>query len=571
MSTLSLTSQRWTVQTADPVRVDRLVAEHGLQSTLARCLSLRVSADGAADWLSPSITHLHDPMLMSGMPTALERIRHAIAEQQRVRIVTDYDVDGTTSSLILQSTLRLLGAKTTVDHHIPDRQDEGYGFSVRAAQAAIDDGVQLIITADIGVRDHAAVDTATRGGVDVIICDHHLPAGADVPEQALAVLCPPQAACDYPNPALAACGVSLKLAQALLADHPRQDAILRSMLKVAAIGTVADVVDLSTAENRAIVHLGVEQLRQGPHSPGLQALLDVSDVGDHLSSEDLGFRLGPRINAAGRLAQADAVLTLFGCRDTAQAQAQAKALDQLNRDRQDIQRKLVAESLARLADPPPDFAVLWGSEAEGWHRGVVGIVAAKVRDHIHRPAAIIAVSGEDARGSVRAPAGVHAVQALDSVADLLSAHGGHPAAAGFSTQAAHLPELARRLDEYVRTHSSDEQLVPELRIDAVCELGDLSADLAQDLARLAPFGKGNPAPLLLLNQVQVGQIRSMGERHLRMGFGPIEAVWWSGAGHRDILDQPCDFVGTLGFNHWRGRRTVRFTIKDVRPASQPSA
>ena len=553
----------------DPDRVQTLAQALDIPPMVARCLAQRATPEGARQWLSPSLEDLHDPMEMAGMERAVARIRTALNERQTIRIVTDYDVDGTTSSLILQSTLRLLGVRDALSHHIPDRQGEGYGFSEQAAANAVADGVGLIITADIGVRDHAAVSRAVAGGVDVLICDHHLPAGADVPGDAVAVLCPPQAGCSYPNPALAACGVSLKLAQALLRDHPRQEAILRSMLKVAAIGTVADVVDLSTPENRAIVRLGVDGLREGPHSPGLQALLDVAELGREITAEDLGFRLGPRINAAGRLAKADAVLTLFGCTDPGQARVQAQALDKLNRDRQGIQHTLVERCLETLPDPSPHFAVLWGEEADGWHRGVVGIVAAKIRDRVHRPAAVIAVSGLDARGSVRAPPGVHAVHALDAVSDLLLTYGGHPAAAGFSTKAAHLPELARRLDEYVREHTPSADLVPSLTVDADCDPADLGTALAEGLARLAPFGKGNPAPMLRLPVLQLSQVRPMGAQHLRMRIGAVDAVWWGGAAHTEALTQPVELVGTLGFNHWRGQRSVRFTIKDARLASPP--
>ena len=562
---LSLTQQRWTTKLSDAARVSALAQSLDISPILAQCLIHRATTDRVHEWLEPSPEHLHDPMLMSGMAQAVARVRQAIEGGENVRLVTDYDVDGTTSCLILRSTLLLLQASGRIDHHIPDRQHEGYGFSLRAAEQAIADGVNLLITADIGVRDHEAVSAAASGGVDVIICDHHLPAGAQVPADALAVLCPPQADCSYPNPALAACGVSLKLAEALLNDHhPKAQAILTSMLKVAAIGTVADVVDLSTPENRAIVALGVEELRRGPHTAGLQALLDVADVGSEVTSEDLGFKLGPRINAAGRLAQADAVLTLLSCRDRSEARRQAEALDTLNRDRQGIQRTLVKECLSRLSDPPPGFVVLWGEEAEGWHRGVVGIVAAKVRDKVHRPAAVIAVAGDDARGSVRAPPGVHAVRALDSVADLLLAHGGHPAAAGFSARAADLPELSRRLDAYVQTHTADDDLVPTLQVEAICTPSDLGPDLAQALSKLAPFGKGNPPPLLQLDGVKAEQIRPMGQGHLRMTIGGVDTVWWGGADHRAALDGVVDVVGTLGFNHWRGRSTVRLTIKDAR-------
>jgi single-stranded-DNA-specific exonuclease len=555
---------------------------HLLENTLqlhplvAHCLALRVNdPDLARVWLRPSLEHLHDPYLILGMGIAVARIRAAVVAGESIRIVTDYDVDGTTSSLILQSTLRILGVGSSVDYHIPDRFHEGYGFSVIAAEKAATDGVGLIITADIGVRDHAAVDAASAAGVDVIICDHHLPSGASVPTGAVAVLCPPQAGCDYPNKALAACGVSLKLATALLEDHPRRVAILRSMLKVAAIGTVADVVDLSTRENRAIVAHGLQGLRNGTHAPGLHALLEVSGVQGEITAEDLGFRLGPRINAAGRLAKATTIIELFDERDPARARAKAIALDGLNTERQKIQRSLVKDVLAAVVDPAPPFVVVWGAEAEGWHRGVVGIVAAKVRDAVHRPTAVIAVAGDEARGSVRSVPGIHAVAALDSVEDLLLSHGGHPAAAGFSCKVSDLEAIRSGLERWCADGGAQTDLAPEITVDVRCDAEAFRAPdadiLAQGLSDLAPYGKGNPAPVIQIDGVKVSGIKPMGEAHIRMSVGGIDAVWWNGRIHSHALtDGPISLVGSLGYNNWRGRRSVRFTIKDARPFSPPS-
>jgi single-stranded-DNA-specific exonuclease len=338
-----------------------------------------------------------------------------------------------------------------VSYHIPSRFDEGYGFSVRAAQQAAEDGVGLVVTADIGVRDHAAIEAARSRGLGVLVCDHHLPAGAAVPQDAI-VLCPPQAGDAYPNRSLAACGVSLKLAQALLREHPKRDGVIRSLLKLAAIGTVADMVSLGTLENRAIVALGLRELAQGPHHPGLQALLEVSGLtgGDaRIDEAALGFRIGPRINAAGRVAEATLVVQLLTERDPARARALAERLDALNTERRDIQKRLVEGCLAAIPDPPPPFVLLSGREDEGWHRGVVGIVASRVKDELERPVAVVSIQGEWAVGSVRSVGGVHAVRALDSVSDLLAKYGGHPAAAGFTVRTADLDALRERLSAFV--------------------------------------------------------------------------------------------------------------------------
>ncbi len=509
---------------------------------------------------------------MMGMERAVGRIRLALQKGEAVRIVTDYDVDGTTSSLIIQSCLRALGDAQNLSYHIPDRFDEGYGFSVAAARRAIADGVGLIITADIGVRDHEAVSAAAAAGVDVIVCDHHLPAGDAVPADAFAVLCPPQAGCAYPNPALAACGVSLKLAQALLAEHPKREALQRSLLKMAAIGTVADVVDLGTPENRAIVALGLQALRQDRHSPGLVALLEVAGLTEGpISASDLGFRIGPRINAAGRLDNAMEVIKLFDERDPAQARERAKALDQLNQQRQGIQRQLVKQALAGLPAEPPAFVVAAGPESEGWHRGVVGVVAARIRDALHRPAAVLSIQGAVAVGSVRSVPGVHAVRALDAVSDLLHRYGGHPVAAGFSISTNDIPALQARLAAFVDEYAGSEALVPTLELDVVCPVGDLNEALAVQLERLGPFGKGNPEPLLLVPGLRPERLRPLGQagKHLLFQAGPVEAVWWSGDRFARDLQEPVDLAVRLGFNHWRGRRTLRLTVEDARPA-QPS-
>jgi single-stranded-DNA-specific exonuclease len=576
VTSLSLSGRKWTLRDVSATDTDRLASSLQLHPVAARCLAGRVTdPELARTWMRPSLDHLHDPHKILGMDIAIERIRRAIAHDERIRIVTDYDVDGTTSSLILQGMLRILGAGNRVDYHIPDRFNEGYGFSVIAAQQAAKDGIHLIITADIGVRDHAAVDEAKAHGVDVIICDHHLPSGADVPKNATAVLCPPQEGCPYPNKALAACGVSLKLAQALLEDHHQQLPIIRSMLKIAAIGTVADVVDLSTTENRAIVAHGLQGLRHGPHIPGLRALLDVAGLHDQMTAQDLGFRLGPRINAAGRLSKATAIIELFDERDPHKARAHAQALDELNTKRQQIQRELVKKCLDQIPDPLPSFVTLWGDEADGWHRGVVGIVAAKIRDAVHRPTAIISIAGKEARGSVRSIPTIHAVYALDSAQEVLLAHGGHPAAAGFSIETAQLETLRNTLNEYAERQADGEPWMPVIDVDAICDNTFLrvpEADLlAQSLSDLEQHGKGNPSPVIQIDNVQVSDLRAMGEKHIKMRIEGIEAIWWNGRTHSHELTRgPVSLVGSLGYNVWRGRRTVRFTIEDARPVISQS-
>lgn len=564
----SRTGQRWALLPADEGVVAHLGTTLGVLPLTARVLAARgIGLANAPAFLAPTEGPLHDPGLLLGLHAALARIERAVADSEHVRLVTDYDVDGTTSCLILHAALdrRVAAARSgaTVSYHVPDRFKEGYGLSALAVDKAAEDGVKLLVTADIGVRDHATVARARERGVDVIVVDHHLPAGESVPEAALAVICPPQNGCPYPNKALAACGVSLKLATALLAEDSRRDDVLRSLFKLAAIGTVADVVDLSTPENRGIVARGLHALNHDRHGPGLTALLDVASArAGAITTSDLGYRIGPRINAAGRLKDANAVVKLLRERDLAAARSQAHALDQLNRERQDIQVEIVEQALARIPSPAPGFVVVWGPEEAGWHRGVVGIVASKVRERVHRPVAIVADLGGVATGSVRSVPAVHAVRALDAVADLLVRYGGHAAAAGFTVPADKLPELSARLAAWVDTHAGEEALVPVQEVDAVAPGAAITPVFAAELGKLEPTGKGNP-PARVVVEGPVGDVRVVKDKHVFFRVGGVECVWWSGADQRALLEGASAVLGSVGINEWNGRTSARITVEDV--------
>ena len=568
----SFTGANWIPVVPDAGTVARLRA-NGLSAIAARCAAIRWGhLAGPTPWETPSFDHLEDPYAMLGMSQAVERLRRVAAEGQRVRIITDYDVDGTTSSLILQAALGLLGGRVRLDYHIPHRFKEGYGFSVAAADAAAEDGVDLVVTADIGVRDHAAVQRARERGMDVLICDHHLPHGSTVPDGAL-VLCPPQQGCTYPNPHLAACGISLKVAQALLAGHPKRDAVVRSLLKLAAIGTVADMVPLNTAENRAIVALGLRELNEGRHHAGLQALLEACNLARGTIGEgDLGFRIGPRINAAGRMADASLVVELLTTRDPGAARDLAARLDRHNDERRRVQEQLVRAALEQLTDPPPPFVLLGGPEAAGWHRGVVGIVASRLKDEAHRPVAVVSIQGDRAVGSMRSVRGVHAVHALEAAADLLVKFGGHPAAAGFTVPTEHLDALRERVGTWVAAQDPD--LAPIQEVDAEVSADHLDMRLHDELASLGPFGMGNPRPRLLVRGVRIRDLQLLGAAQRMVKFGvprggrpALEALWWDKADLASALsDQRVDLLGTLALNIWRGQSRLQFRLRDARPA-----
>ncbi len=524
-------------------------------------------------WTAPaSLADLHDPYAMSGMTEAVARLRRAVDGGEHIRILTDYDVDGTTSSLILQAVLRRVAPGVVLDYHIPDRFTEGYGFSVEAAKKAAADGVRLLVTADIGVRDHAAVAAARAAGLDVLICDHHLPDGADVPKDAI-VLCPPQPGCAYPNRSLAACGVSLKLAQALLADDPQRDRWLTSLLKLAAIGTVADLVSLATRENRAIVSLGLEALNRGPNHAGLAALLAMSGAEPGAIDEvSIGFRIAPRINAAGRIAQATRVVDLLTASDAVVAKALATELEGLNGERREVQRQLVETALEAAQRSGDPFLVVAGPEEDGWHRGVIGIVAARLKDELHRPVAVVSIQGSVAVGSVRSVPGVHAVEALAYASERMHRFGGHPAAAGFSLPAADLPWLRERLSAWMAEHTTPTALVAVRAVDATLTVDDLDERLIGQLARLRPWGTGHPEPMWRLVLPAGVRARRFGVDGAHLGLmlpaargNAVDAVWWRGAAHfAAVTSGPVELLGRFDARTVRGRRILQFEVIDGR-------
>ena len=569
---LSLCGARW--RHAPDVEGAREIARvNAVSPELATCLAgLGICpGDEVRAFLAPSLEQMHDPMRMLGMDRAIERLRRAVRDAEPIRVVTDYDVDGTMSSLILQSVLRLCN-HTRVSYHIPDRKIEGYGFTTVAAQKAVDDGVGLIVTADIGVRDEAAIRIASEHGIDVIVLDHHLPVGCGVPPSAYAVLCPPQQGCAYPNKALAACGISLKFAQAMLRDHPKYHAILRSMAKLAALGTVADVVSLRESENRAIVSVGLDALNHDPHRPGLAALLNVSQLRPGcVDASAIGYRLGPRINAAGRLASATLVIDLMHAPNSVVAHAIAGELDAMNGDRQAIQEEMVRTAVARVGDCADPFLVVVEPESPMWHSGIAGIVAGRLREHFHRPVAVGTSDGATITASVRSTPGVHAVRALTAVEAILTKFGGHAAAAGFSCPADKLGELRAGLCANALEQLGGEREIPVTDIALCLDPSRIRAELFADLARLEPCGSQNPRPLVCIRGARLECMRMLKEKHLSAEIPDtpvgLRMIWFSSpltpeaaAGRR------WDIVGELQTEVWNGQTRYQILARDGREA-----
>jgi single-stranded-DNA-specific exonuclease len=498
----------------------RLSRDGSLPETLARLLYMRgiTEPNAALDFLAPSVDHLHSPYRMLGMKAAVDRLEAAIERREEVLIYGDYDVDGTTAIVILKTAIELCGGVTAF--HVPHRVLDGYGMKDDVIERAASAGVRLIISVDTGIRAFSAAATAERLGIDLIVTDHHLPGHEGVPK-ALAVLNPNQPGCDYPCKALCGAGVAFKLAQAVMERRLTDrnlPALMQSFTKMVAIATIADAVPL-TGENRVFARLGLDALRRAVN-PGLKALLEVAQIPATRppTSTEVAFRIAPRLNAAGRMDVAQDVIELFSVKEPERARAIAKRLDQLNSERQEEERRILAAIEARLADEPAlRDAYCLVIDGEGWHRGVIGITATRVVERYSRPALVLSRDGGEAHGSGRSIRSFHLLDALESCHDLFSRYGGHSHAVGFSLPSARVPELRAQLDTYARARLTLADFEPVLDVDAELALDQVTPALFRALEWLEPFGQGNPEPVFSARGVRLmAPPRVMKDKHVKL-------------------------------------------------------
>lgn len=516
------TPTRWLLPDLEPHIVQSLAAALCIHQPVARVLVRRGYRDpeAARRFLAASLDDLHDPCLLKDMPEAVGRLVQAVREGQPILLCGDYDVDGTTSVVILKKAIELAGGR--VSFHIPHRLRDGYGIRKEVVDQAAAAGVKLLISVDTGIRATEAIERAGELGIDVIVTDHHLPDMKLPP--ALAVLNPKRADCRYPEKNLCGAGVAFKLVQALLQalDWPpqRQRRLVESLLKLVAIGTVADVVPL-TGENRVLVKHGLAGLGS-VRNPGLRALLDVAGFaeGDLPSAPQVAFRIAPRLNAAGRMADAGDVIDLFLTDDRDRARQLAAQLHELNQERQRTETEIVRSILDECSSVPvtsEQKALVFAGP--NWHRGVAGIVASRLVDRFHRPALVLGVDPESgmAQGSGRSIPAFHLLEALESMPDLLVQFGGHRQAAGLTLAAARIPELRARLNDYARARLSDEDLAPVVEIDAVLDLPEVNDPAVAEILSLAPFGFGNPPPVFAVLDAEVAAEPTVWkDKHLRV-------------------------------------------------------
>lgn len=509
-----------------------------------------------------------DPFLLADMDRAVERIGQAITNDERIIVYGDFDADGVTATVLLVEALRGMGLRRDqVQPYIPDRVDEGYGLNDDALEELRRwKEADLVITVDCGIRSIGEVSRAQSAGLDMIVTDHHS-IGRKLPP-AVAVINPKRPDSPYPEKMLAGVGIAFKLAQALRQAFPQRARFdEEQLLDLVALGTVADLAPL-TGENRRLVSAGLEVLNRSER-PGVLALATISGLTPgQMTAEDIGFRLGPRINAAGRLAHAYDAARLLAANNLLMAQRQARRLDELNRQRQQLTRRLSKEAEAMVADDAPIII----AADPGFISGVVGLVASRLADKHYRPAVVIEQGEQESRGSCRSIPEFHITEALDEIGDLLERYGGHAAAAGFTVRNENLDALQRMLTEIAADRLGDLELIPALTIDAELALREIDWALHGQLAQLEPTGIENAMPIFVSRNVEVLNHRAVGQDQAHMqltisdGTAGLKCIAFRQGDWAGMLPAKIDVAYTIGVNEWNGRHDLQLVVKDIQSA-----
>ncbi|TSK08057.1 MAG: single-stranded-DNA-specific exonuclease RecJ [Geobacter sp.] len=565
-----VTDRCWRAREADAGAIAEL-ARSGVSPLIARLLAQRgvSTPDDAEAYLNPVLSRLHDPMLLKGMAQAVARLAHALSDNERVCVHGDYDVDGVTSSALLISFFRRIGLDCFP--YIPKRLTEGYGLSAQGVAAAAQAGAKVLVTVDCGITAVAEAALCREAGIDLIVTDHHAPA-AELPD-ACAIVNPLQPGCPFPFKSLAGVGVAFHLVVALRARLREEGRFercsepdLREYLDLVALGTIADVVPL-LGTNRVLTSYGLKQLSSGTRV-GIEALKEVAGITGDIGCGAVGFRLAPRINAAGRLEDAALGLELLLCSDSPRARTIAKELDEANAERQALERATFEEARAMLEQGAcrGRKSIVLGSEM--WHPGVIGIVASRIVEMFHRPAILFAFEDGTGRGSGRSISRFHLLDAIKSCADHLQRFGGHSHAAGLSIAQDELERFALSFDEAAQEVLDADALTPTLAFDLELEAHAIDQGLVKELERLKPFGMGNPEPLFVLKGAVVEESRVLRGGHLKLRVGQggrsFDAIAF-GLAEKGVPDGRVDLLFSPAINVWNGRTSLQLTVKDLRP------
>ena len=577
--------KRWVLkEQADPAKVDRLAAELDIPPVLANLLIQRgiETKEEAYKFFNPKLENLHDPFLMKDMDKAVERIEAAVASNEKIMVYGDYDVDGTTAVSLVYSFLARQG-HSQLTFYIPDRYSEGYGISVKGIDYAADSGVTLIIALDCGIKSVERIAYAKSLGIDFIVCDHHLP-GDGIPDAA-AVLDPKRPDCDYPFKELSGCGVGFKLIQAYSARNGIHFSEVERLLDLVVVSIAADIVPL-TGENRILAYYGLKRLNENPNK-GFKSILKICGLEKHsITIDDIVFKVGPRINAAGRMATEDdahsgghtAVRLLTAITDERAVQY-GDDIDTRNNDRKNIDRSITQQAHDYIENNPSmkEFksTVIYNPK---WMKGVVGIVASRLIETYYRPTVVLTMSNGFVTGSARSVPGFDLYQAVESCSDLLENFGGHTYAAGMTMKSENVEIFTKRFHEYVEAHIDPEMLIPQVEIDSKLLFSDITTKFRTTLCRFQPFGPGNMAPVFVTKKVSdSGDAKLVGNdrEHLKLELiqnekpnTSISAIAFGQPQHFEHIKAggQVDVCYCVVENHYRGVVSPQLRIKDIKPS-----
>jgi single-stranded-DNA-specific exonuclease len=566
--------KRWVVkEKGDTAIVKRLAGALGVSESMANLMAQRniSTADEATAFFNPSLDYLHDPFLMKDMNIAVDRISTAVKKNERILVYGDYDVDGTTAVALMYSFLK--DQYSNVEYYIPDRYKEGYGVSYQGLDFAYQNNCKVVITLDCGIKAVEKVKYARTKGLDVIICDHHYP-GDEIPK-ALAVLDPKQPSCSYPYKDLSGCGVGFKLIHGYSRVHGIPFSKISHYLDLVAVSIASDIVPI-TGENRVMAYFGLKRLNESPRT-GLKEIIRESEVNKALTIEDVVFKIGPRINAAGRMETGSKAVDLLVSSDTRLATGISKEINNFNIERRSVDRIITTEAMRMIAEDQRTVnsrtTVLYNPN---WKKGVIGIVASRLIETYYRPTVILTESNGFATGSARSVQGYDLYQAIEACSDLLESFGGHMFAAGLTLKKENIRPFMDRFEQYVNSTITDEQLVPRIFIDEELSFSEINDDFFKTMSQFQPFGPENMSPVFVSRNVfDTGSGRMVGSsgEHLKLdlcqestGQKSFSAIAFSQANHFEYIrgGNPFDICYSLEMNEFRGNRNLQLNIRDIK-------
>ena len=566
--------KRWVVkEMGDPAVTKQLARALGVSESLANLMAQRniASADEAYAFFNPSLDYLHDPFLMKDMNIAVDRISTAVKKNERILVYGDYDVDGTTAVALMYSFLR--DQYSNVEYYIPDRYKEGYGVSIQGLDFAYQHNCKVVITLDCGIKAVEKVKYARSKGLDVIICDHHYP-GEEIPK-ALAVLDPKQPSCSYPYKELSGCGVGFKLVHAYSRVHGIPFSKISHYLDLVAVSIASDIVPI-TGENRVMAYFGLKRLNECPRT-GLREIIRESEVTKSITIEDVVFKIGPRINAAGRMETGSKAVDLLVSNDTRLANGISKEINNFNIERRSVDRIITTEAMRMIAEDQRTVnsrtTVLFNPT---WKKGVIGIVASRLIETYYRPTVILTESNGFATGSARSVQGYDLYQAIEACSDLLESFGGHMFAAGLTLKKENIRPFKDRFEHFVNSTITEEQLVPRIFIDTELSFSEINEDFFKTMSQFQPFGPENMSPVFVSRNVfDTGSGRMVGSsgEHLKLdlchestGQKSFSAIAFSQADHFEYIKagNPFDICYSLEMNEFRGNKNLQLNVRDIK-------